>query len=86
MRAILLRIEKLLIQYFEDQRAHLLELKEASRREVWLDTATTKFTLQVGDRMLYNYVSQGKLISEKRGIANVYLESSVLELKKGLRR
>ena len=86
MKAILLRIEHLLTLYFEAQRAHLLELKEASMREVWLDSTTTRTELKISDRTLYNYASQGKLISEKRGMLNVYLESSVLELKKKLRR
>ena len=78
----LLRIIALLeemLRLWEEQRE---EAKRAAARDPLLETTTTKFMLQVSERTLFNYVSQGKLICEKRGLANFYLESSVLELMK----
>jgi len=83
MLNILKQILALLQLYFEERRREQLALRLAQQQDVWLDAGTVKQILRVGDRMLYNYVQQGKLICTKRGLANYYLEASVMALKKG---
>lgn len=80
MKAILLRIEMLLNTQFQEIIRQYEEQKKTESTERWLDSATVKLMLRVGDRTLYNHVHNKKLISEKRGLANFYLESSVLDL------
>jgi len=80
MKAILLRIESILGNYFENSLKYKKKAQKANKKKRWLDASTTKHMLDVGDRMLYNYVQRGELIAEKRGNANVYLESSILKL------
>jgi hypothetical protein len=82
-KCILLRIELLLRLYFEQHSNHLLEMKLAAEKEHWLDSATVKQMLRISDRTLYEYVRKGKLVCEKRGAVNFYLEASVLKLMKG---
>lgn len=79
MLAILKRILALLEIYFEERRAEQLQLKLAANKENWLDCQTVKLMLRKGDRTLFNYVQNGKLICKKVGGANFYLESSVME-------
>ena len=67
----------LLSVYFDRSLFYQKKAHKARKKKRWLDAATTKFMLGIGDRMLYNYVKRGDLVSEKRGNANVYLESSV---------
>ena len=82
-KAILLRIERLLLRYFKEHHQHLLKMKLAAEREYWLDSATVKQMLRISDRTLYEYVRKGKLVCQKRGAVNFYLEASVLKLMKG---
>jgi|GEM_PF-6820118 len=82
MKSILLRIESVLIAFVEHSMQHHRKMQKATKKKRWLDAATAKFMLGIGDRMLYNYVKRGDLICEKRGNANVYLESSILKLLK----
>jgi len=74
------KIERLLREFLNEWKLQREEAKKAATRDQLLDASTTMFMLQVGERTLYNYVHQGKLICEKRGKANFYLESSVLDL------
>lgn len=67
-------------EFLQLWKAQQEEMRKAALRDPMLDSATVMFMLQVGERTLYNYVAQGKLICEKRGQANFYLESSVLAL------
>ncbi|TCC99860.1 helix-turn-helix domain-containing protein [Pedobacter psychroterrae] len=67
-------------EFLQLWKAHQEEMRMAALRDPLLNSETTKFMLQVGERTLYNYVAQGKLTCEKRGQANFYLESSVLAL------
>ena len=83
MKAILLRIELLLRLYFEQHSIYLLEMKLAAEKDHWLDSATVKQMLRISDRTLYDYVRKGKLVCEKRGAVNFYLEASVLKVMKG---
>jgi len=78
-RSLLLIVALLteLLQLWKEKRE---EERLAALRDPLLDSATTMFMLKVGERTLYNYVSQGKLVCEKRGQANFYRESSVLAL------
>lgn len=80
MNRSLLRIITLLQEFLEAWKEHREEERRAALRDPLLDSATVMFMLKVGERTLYNYVSQGKLVCEKRGQANFYLESSVLAL------
>ncbi|WP_316813243.1 helix-turn-helix domain-containing protein [Pedobacter heparinus] len=82
-KAILIRIERLLRQHFKEQREHLEEMKKAAEKDHWLDSATVKQMLRISDRTLYEYTRKGKLVCEKRGSVNFYLEASVLKLVKG---
>jgi len=74
------RIESLLQKLLDEWKLQREEAKKAAARDPLLDTQTTMFMLRVGERTLYNYVSRGKLVCEKRGMANFYRESSVLAL------
>ncbi|MDR6783343.1 hypothetical protein ABIE26_000169 [Pedobacter africanus] len=82
-KAILLRIERLLFLYFEEQRAYLAEMKKAAEKDHWLDSATVKQMLRISDRTLYEYTRKSKLVCRKRGSVNFYLEASVLKLMRG---
>lgn len=82
MNRSLLKIIALLQEFLEVWKSHQEEIRKAASKDPLLDSATTMFMLRVGERTLFNYVSQGKLICEKRGNANFYLESSVLALMK----
>ena len=79
-------IEALLREFLEAWKQYREEVRVDASRDPLLDSATTQFMLRVGERTLYNYVSQGKLVCEKRGLANFYLESSVLAQMKKLNR
>jgi len=74
------RIESLLQKLLDEWKLQREEARKAAARDPLLDAATTMFMLRVGERTLFNYVSRGKLISEKRGKANFYRESSVIAL------
>lgn len=82
-KAILLRIERLLCLHVKEQRQHLEEMKKAAEKDHWLDSATVKQMLRISDRTLYEYARKGKLVCEKRGSVNFYLEASVLKLVRG---
>jgi hypothetical protein len=75
---IMLRIETMIREIFEEWRPAQVPLKEK-----WLSTSEVKFLLDRKERMLYEYVRQGKLISRKRGGVNVYLEESVKRFLNG---
>jgi hypothetical protein len=79
MIAILKRILALLEIYFEEHRATQLQASLMAKKDNWLDCQTVKLMLRKGDRTLFNYVQNGKLISKKIGGANFYLESSVMK-------
>lgn len=83
MLAILKRILALLEIYFEERRAEQRQLTLAASKENWLDCQTVKLMLRKGDRTLFNYVQNGKLICKKVGGANFYLESSVMKFLDG---
>ncbi|MBB5438561.1 hypothetical protein HDC92_002237 [Pedobacter sp. AK017] len=82
MLAILKRILALLEIYFEERRAEQQQLKMAALEDNWLDCQTVKLMLRKGDRTLFNYVQNGKLICKKIGGANFYLQSSVMKFLK----
>ncbi|TCD02722.1 helix-turn-helix domain-containing protein [Pedobacter psychroterrae] len=76
----LLIIIALLREFIQLWKAHHEEMRKLAEREVWHDTATATRMLRVGERTLNNYVRSGKLESKKIGKANLYLESSLLEV------
>ncbi|TCC97198.1 hypothetical protein FBD94_16795 [Pedobacter hiemivivus] len=78
MIAILKRILLLLETYAEERRAERLQMQIAADKERWLDCQTVKLMLRKGDRTLFNYVKNGKLVSKKIGGTNFYLQSSVM--------
>ena len=80
MNRSLLKIIALLQEFLEAWKAQREVERVAALKDPLLDSATVMFMLRVGDRTLFNYVKQGKLICEKRGNSNFYLESSVLAL------
>jgi hypothetical protein len=80
MKTILQQIFELLQQFIDEKRQERADDLKAARKEVWLDGGSTKLILRVSDRTLYNYVRQGKLVHAKRGLANYYLESSVMAM------
>ena len=80
MNRSLLIIIALLREFLQLWRTHQEEMRKLAEREIWHDTATATRMLRVGERTLNNYVRSGKLESKKIGKANLYLESSLLEL------
>jgi hypothetical protein len=76
---IVLRIETMIREVFEEwKNKSTMQLIPAEvSKEKWLSTSEVKFLLDRKERMLYEYVRQGKLIARKRGGVNVYLEESV---------
>ena len=82
MKTTLTRIEMLLSIYCDRSLFYQKKAHKSRKKKRWLDASTTKFMLGIGDRMLYNYVKRGDLVSEKRGNANVYLESSISKFLK----
>ena len=80
MIRILLIIIALLREFIQLWKAHHEEMRKLAEKEIWHDTATATRMLRVGERTLNTYVRSGKLESKKIGKANLYLESSLLEL------
>ncbi|WP_285054544.1 helix-turn-helix domain-containing protein [Pedobacter ginsengisoli] len=77
---IVLRIETMIREVFEEwknKNSTLMIPAVVPLKEKWLSTSEVKFLLDRKERMLYEYVKQGKLIARKRGGVNVYLEESV---------
>ena len=83
---IVLRIETMIREVFEEWKNKnntQLIPAEVPLKEKWLSTSEVKFLLDRKERMLYEYVRQGKLIARKRGGVNVYLEESVKRFLNG---
>lgn len=80
----MLRIEMMVRELFEEWKNKNRQLISAEVPvERWLTTSEVKFLLDRKERMLYEYVRQGKLIARKRGGVNVYLEESVKRFLNG---
>jgi hypothetical protein len=66
MIAILKRILLLLETYLAQQQAERLQLQMAADKERWLDCQTVKLMLRKSDRILFNSVQNGKLVSRSK--------------------